>query len=76
MVYEEREQTYDNVCPGSHESSLLYLALDISECKAAAGPNWFTYVWFGNVPTSRESYLPLSRETWDACMSDHHRQHD
>ena len=63
IVYEEPEQTYDNFWPGSHESSLLYLALDISECKAAAGPEWFAYVWFGNVPTSHESYLPLLRET-------------
>ena len=32
MAYEEPEQTYDNFCPGSHESSSLFLALN----KAAA----------------------------------------
>jgi hypothetical protein len=53
MVYEEPEKTYDNFWPGSQETSFLFLAPNIPECKAAAGPEWFAYVWFGNVPTSR-----------------------
>jgi hypothetical protein len=58
MVYDQPEQTYDNF----HESSLLHLAFDISDWKAAADPECFAYVWFGNVPTL---YLPLLHETWD-----------
>ena len=49
--------THERRWPGSHESSLLYWSREASEWRAAAGPDWSLYVWFGNVPTSHELYL-------------------